>query len=198
MSRPETCPGGSTETRTKGVTSSDSDRPLLQHTVPPVEAADWLKSVLQTLSVLREWYPGAFAAGRLRPLKVGIDKDIAERAPAITGVERSRALRYHTQSDRYLRSMRPGAPRVDLDGVEVGAVTPDDAAHAKAILDARKAKKAARLAATAPVVETPPPPPPPPPPSPIAAAAPTKQQRAIEQALKDRERYRRERLGARP
>ncbi|MGO9419538.1 ProQ/FINO family protein, partial [Roseiarcus sp.] len=102
-----------------------------------------MKGVLETLSILREWFPLAFAAGRLRPFKVGIDKDIAERAPAITDRERARALRYHTRSDRYLRSMRPGAPRVDLDGNEVGAVTDDEAAHAKAILDRRRAKKAA-------------------------------------------------------
>ena len=199
MVRPATGPGSSTETRAKGFTSSSNGNPLQQNALT-VEAADrsnnWLKDALETLAVLREWYPGAFATGRLRPLKVGIDKDIAERAPAITAVERARALRYHTKSDRYLRALRPGAARVDLDGVEVGAVTPDDAAHAKAIFNSRKAKQAARLAATqpqiAPVVE------PPPRPAPLAASAPTKRERDLEQAKADRERYRRARgLGVR-
>ena len=159
MDRNETGPGSSPEARLEASSNGAS----LQQKVEAVDRDTWLKGVLETLSALREWFPIAFAAGRPRPLKVGIDKDIAERAPAITDVERSKALHYHTKSDRYLRSMRSGAPRVDLDGAEAGAVTDDDAAHAKAILDARKAKRAARLAAeqpqAAPIAEPDPPPP---------------------------------------
>ena len=170
----------------KGYGSSSDGNPLQQNALT-VEAVDrsnnWLKGVIETLSVLREWFPGAFAAGRFRSLKVGIDKDIAARAPAITGVETHRALGYHTTSERYLWSMRPGAPRVDLDGVEVGVVTADEAAHAKAILDLRKAKKAAKQRAATPAlpeVAEPAPPQQPPPPPPVPD--PTKRERDLEQA----------------
>lgn len=201
MGRPETGPGNSPETRLEEH-ASPTDASL-QQTALPVEAVgrsnNWLKRVIETLSVLREWFPLAFAAGRFRSLKVGIDKDIAARAPAITGVEIHRALGYHTKSERYLWSMRPGAPRVDLDGVEVGVVTADEAAHAKAILNSRKAKKAAKQRAATPAlpeVAEPAPPQQPPPPPPVPD--PTKRERDLEQALKDRERYRRARgLGVR-
>ena len=199
MDQSEADPGSSPGTRLEASSNGAS----LQQTVEAVDRNTWLKGVLATLSVLREWFPIAFAAGRPRPLKVGIDKDIAERAPAITDVERARALHYHTKSDRYLRSMRSGAPRIDLDGAAVGAVTDDDAAYARALLDAHKAKKAARLAAeqpqAAPIAEPDPQPPPPPPPAPLPAPPQkAKQQRELEQALKDRERYRQARgLGRR-
>jgi len=161
--------------------------------------------VIETLNVLREWFPLAFAAGHPRPLKIGIAKDIAERAPAITDGERNRALNYHCKSDRYLRSMRPGAPRVDLDGVEVGAVTVEDAVHARTILDAKRAAKQPIATIAPPKVAEPAPPPAPPPPAPppsptiAASEAPpkTKQQRDLERAKADRERYRRSRLGVR-
>ena len=184
MDRPEGGPGSSTETRLRGHTSSNSDRPLLQQTAKPVEAADWVKGALETLAVLREWFPLAFA-GRPRPLKRGVHRDLIERASAITPREIARALRYHTQGKGYLLSMRSGAPRLDLDGCEVGVVSPDEAAKAKGTLKLRRERKAARLRAATPMQAPPPPLPP--------APAVTKQQRELSQALKDRERYRRAR-----
>lgn len=167
MSRPETGPGNSPETRLEETSSTGASLPL---TAPPVEAADrsnnWLKGVLETLGILREWFPPAFSAGRPRPLKVGIHKDLAEKASAISTGVIARAMRYHTQSDRYLRALKPGAARVDLDGNAVGEVTADEAAFAqvrlgrvkervKAKAQAAKAAGSAASASPAPTATTP-------------------------------------------
>jgi len=201
VARNEAGPGNSPETRVKQSSSNEA----LQQTLQTVEAVDqsWRQGVLETLGVLREWFPAAFA-GRPRPLKVGIHKDLIERAPAITPVEIARALGYHTKSNGYLLALKPGAPRVDLDGDEVGAVTDGEAVYAKGFFDARKKRAAKQSAATpaspqvadpTPVVE----PPPPPSPAPTASEPPkTKQQPDLEQAKADRERWRRSRgLGVR-
>ena len=219
MNRSEADPGSSPETRLEASSNGAS----LQQKVGAVDRTGaWLGGVLSTLSILREWFPAAFA-GRPRPLKVGVRKDIIERAPAITPTEIARALRYHTQSNGYLRSVRPGATRIDLDGNEVGAVTADEAAHAKDTFQERKAKAkppAATIASAPTRVDVPADAPTkdplcaqrlsPPAKSPVsetsvrtevvAASEPpkTKQQRDLEQALKDRERYRQARgLGRR-
>jgi ProP effector len=163
--------------------------------------ADWLKGVLETLDALRAQYPAAF--GRPRPLKIKIRDDIIKRS-AITEAALARALSYHCRSAPYLKAMKPGAPRIDLDGNEIGAVTSDEAVSAKMILDAPKAKKArpatgaslsvntteaivvSATEATAPT--------PPPAPQPVTPKAPDPD----EQARLARERYRRMRgLGVR-
>ena len=53
---------------------------------------------------------------RHRPLKIGIDRDIMERCPAIGRTERNVILRLYTSRAAYLQSLVEGAARVDLDG----------------------------------------------------------------------------------
>jgi sRNA-binding protein len=101
---------------------------------------------VDTLCVLAELFPAAFRPPSIRPLKIGIRADLIARA-AVTEAEAEIALGYHCRSLRYLRGMIAGAARVDLDGLEVGPVTADDATFAKvriaAIRRRRKAPKAA-------------------------------------------------------
>ena len=76
------------------------------------------------LALLAEEYPGCFTFEQYpphRPLKVGIDRDIEERCPALDHPERSVALQLYTSRLMYLQSLVEGADRVDLDGCVVGA-----------------------------------------------------------------------------
>lgn len=153
--------------------------------------AEWMDGVRQTLDALKEWFPAAF--GRPRPLKVGIHDDLLARAPAISPLELSRALGFYCRTARYLKVLRDGGPRIDLDGNESGpAVTPEQAAGAKAAIDRMKAKKAPAAAVKTPIEIAASPPPPTPPPTTPTLPDPD------EQARLARERYRRMRgLGVR-
>jgi ProP effector len=96
------------------------------------------------IATLAEWFPAAFFVfeQRRRPLKLGIDHDVAvATAGAITVAEIKGALRYYTGNAGYLRACRAGAARVDLNGNAAGAVTADEAAHARERL-ARRSQRA--------------------------------------------------------
>jgi ProQ/FINO family len=51
------------------------------------------------------------------------------------------ALRYYTGSSRYLRYLREGTPRIDLDGSPVGAVTAEEEQAVQVQLAKRKQPK---------------------------------------------------------
>jgi ProP effector len=87
---------------------------------------------------------------RRRPFAIGIRDQIAERvAGALTPDELKLALRAYTRNVGYLRAMaQPGAMRIDIEGNEVGAVTPAQAASAAKAVAAHWARQAARKAAT--------------------------------------------------
>ncbi|MDD4881367.1 MAG: ProQ/FinO family protein [Gallionellaceae bacterium] len=57
------------------------------------------------------------------PLAIGIHKTILERLPELTKVQVSKAMRIHTTSTRYLKSMAKAEQRFDLDGNPAGEVT---------------------------------------------------------------------------
>ena len=95
-----------------------------------------------------ELFPAVFA-GRFEPLKVGVHLDLAERSPA-TPMEIGAALRVHCRSMAYLRRIRAGADRRDLDGNVCGVVTAEEAALAKAdIARIRQLDKEARASRAA-------------------------------------------------
>jgi ProP effector len=85
---------------------------------------------------------GAFAVREAsrKPLKLGIHHDIALTG-VMTAQETRVALSYFTGSFAYLRRMRVGAPRIDLDGQPVGTVTAKDEQAAKDKLFARQKPK---------------------------------------------------------
>lgn len=69
------------------------------------------------------------------PLKIGIDKDLAEQCPDILAVHIRIAMRDYCGGPRYLREMVEGARRVALDGSDAGFVTKDAARAAVFMLD---------------------------------------------------------------
>jgi ProP effector len=92
-----------------------------------------------TLTVLAEWFPGAFSSPP-RPLRIGVRDDLLARASAISPGELREALARWTSALAYQRALVEGAVRVDLDGEPAGAVTAGEAAHARERIVAIKAK----------------------------------------------------------
>ena len=108
------------------------------------------------IGALCELWPRTFEVeGRnRRPLSIGIHTALLGAvAPAmgagdVTVKDIKRALARYTSADGYLRNMRTGTGRLDLDGKIVGAVTPAEAKHARQILGERHRKKLAAHATT--------------------------------------------------
>ncbi|WP_295399284.1 ProQ/FINO family protein [uncultured Thiocystis sp.] len=77
-------------------------------------------------------YPACFDWRQPRPLKIGIREDllaVGHPRPAIR-----RALVAYCSRVKYLKALRAGTPRIDLQGQPAGEVTEDDAADAQAML----------------------------------------------------------------
>jgi ProP effector len=104
------------------------------------------------IALLAETFPKCFAVfeQRRQPLKIGIHADIAAALDgAITLEELSNALRFYTGNVGYLRSLRAGAPRIDLDGQPAGVVTAEETAFAKTRLRAQRKNSAKPAVPTA-------------------------------------------------
>lgn len=83
-------------------------------------------------ALLNQWYgryPNAFFKGHTKPLKVGIHQDLAEREEWPNKLIR-RALANYVNLPRYIKAVRAGAERVDLDGLPAGKVDKEAALHA--------------------------------------------------------------------
>lgn len=83
-------------------------------------------------SLLQEWYqryPQAFFKGHTKPLKIGIHQDLAAREPWSGRLIR-RTLANYVNLPRYLKSVREGVDRIDLDGQPAGKVDKEAAMHA--------------------------------------------------------------------
>ena len=84
-------------------------------------------------ALLKQWYkryPDTFFKGHTRPLKIGIHVELLENEPWDEKLVR-RALAGYVHLPRYLKAVRAGTQRVDLEGQSVGAVTEDEALHAR-------------------------------------------------------------------
>ncbi|MFJ5540189.1 ProQ/FINO family protein [Vreelandella titanicae] len=83
-------------------------------------------------ALLNQWYeryPKAFFKGHTKPLKVGIHQQLAEREEWPSKLIR-RALANYVNLPRYIKAVREGAERVDLDGQPAGKVDKEAALHA--------------------------------------------------------------------
>lgn len=83
-------------------------------------------------SLLKEWYqryPQAFFKGHTKPLKIGIHQDLAAREPW-SGKLIRRTLANYVNLPRYLKSVREGVDRIDLDGQPAGKVDKEASMHA--------------------------------------------------------------------
>ncbi|WP_445011777.1 ProQ/FINO family protein [Vreelandella stevensii] len=99
---------------------------------PAVEPAAETPQPPSPHALLKQWYqhyPNAFFKGHTKPLKVGIHHDLAEREPWSGKLVR-RALANYVNLPRYIKSMREGAERVDLEGNPAGKVDKEAAKHA--------------------------------------------------------------------
>lgn len=103
------------------------------------------------IELLAERWPRTFAIYqcRRRPLKIGIDNDIAAAAGAIATDELKAALRFYCGNVGYLLACREGAERIDLNGDVAGTVTAAEAAHAAGIVARRQTKPAPKRDAAA-------------------------------------------------
>ncbi len=87
-------------------------------------------------------YPACFDWRQPRPLKLGIHRDlIAAGHP--NRIVRG-ALGAYCSRRAYLKAMRAGVPRIDLQGQPAGEITPDEAAEARARLSGATPAKTPR------------------------------------------------------
>ncbi|MGC3873207.1 ProQ/FINO family protein [Halomonas sp. GXIMD04776] len=100
-------------------------------------------------ALLDEWYrryTDTFFKGHTRPLKVGVHEDLMQREPWPDKLVR-RALACYVHLPRYLKAVRIGAERVDLEGQPAGLVTEGEARHARKQLESLQAQQRERDAA---------------------------------------------------
>ncbi|MFB2649823.1 RNA chaperone ProQ [Shewanella mangrovisoli] len=128
-----------------------------------MESTDKLTDTNAILAYLYETFPLCFIAeGETKPLKIGLFQDLAERLADDSKVSKTQlrvALRRYTSSWRYLKSVKAGAQRVDLDGQPCGELEQEHIDHAQAMLkesqDKAKAKRAAQAPKAAPAGKAP-------------------------------------------
>lgn len=110
------------------------------------QTSEKLPTSKDVIAYLAECFPSCFTAqGEAKPLKVGIFEDLASRLeddPKVSKTRLRTALRQYTSSWRYLRCVKEGAERVDLDGASAGTVEKDHANHAELLLNESKEKAA--------------------------------------------------------
>ena len=100
-----------------------------------MESPEKFTTSKEVISFLAQTFPKCFSIeGEARPLKIGIFQDLAERLDSDERVSKTllrSTLRHYTNSWRYLYSVKEGAHRVDLDGVEADAIEKEHADHAQ-------------------------------------------------------------------
>ena len=85
---------------------------------------------------LLDAYPKAFDPGHVRPLKLGVAKELMKIRPETVSVRSLRAaLQIWCSSRPYLRALAAGGDRYGLDGLPVGSVSEKDIEHAKKKLE---------------------------------------------------------------
>lgn len=78
------------------------------------------------------------------PLAIGIDKQLLARLPDLDRRSLRTALRMHTNSLRYLRTVEKSMHRIDLDGNSADEITEAHRGHATEVLRERFRKDAER------------------------------------------------------
>lgn len=118
--------------QTVEVTATEKD-----HHAAPAAETDPVREAPSPQALLKQWYaryPQAFLTGHTQPLKVGIHEDLARQEPWSNKLIR-RALAHYVNLPRYVKALREGAPRIDLDGNPAGVV---DATAAQAAIEKRR------------------------------------------------------------
>ena len=90
----------------------------------------------EAVRVLRLLWPAVFRVSSPKPVKIGIDKDIAATGLVPENIMKI-GLRCFTRLEQYLECTRAGRARIGLDGKPAGQVRLDEAVNADLILYAR-------------------------------------------------------------
>jgi ProP effector len=100
----------------------------------------------EVLAFLTSEFPKCFSLqGEAKPLKIGIFHDLSERLKDDARLSKRllrMSLRHYTSSWKYLASVKEGAHRIDLDGVDGDQIEKEHADHAATQLKESKAKAA--------------------------------------------------------
>ena len=119
-----------------------------------MESTDKLTDTNAILAYLYETFPACFIAeGDTKPLKIGLFQDLAERLADDSKVSKTQlrvALRRYTSSWRYLKGVKAGVQRVDLDGNDCGELEQEHIDHAQSTLKESQDKAKAKRQAQAP------------------------------------------------
>jgi len=103
-----------------------------------VEAEVKRLSTKEIIAHLADKFPACFSTdGAAKALKIGIFQDLAEKLIDDETVSKTRlrqALRHYTSSWRYLKAVKLGNFRVDIDGNEVAEIDQDQADYASKTL----------------------------------------------------------------
>ncbi|WP_133406644.1 RNA chaperone ProQ [Parashewanella tropica] len=103
-----------------------------------MESTDKLTDTNAILAYLYETFPQCFIAeGEAKPLKIGLFQDLAEKLAEESKISKTQlrvALRRYTSSWRYLKSIKKGAVRVDLEGNACGELEEQHIEHAQQTL----------------------------------------------------------------
>ena len=95
-------------------------------------------STKDIITYLTEKFPACFSVkGQVKPLKVGIFQDLSEKLADDETVSKTRlrqALRHYTSSWRYLKAIKVGTFRVDIDGNDVAEIDEEQANYASKTL----------------------------------------------------------------
>jgi len=95
-------------------------------------------STKEIIAYLADKFPECFSIkGPVKPLKVGIFQDLAEKLVDDEAVSKTRlrqALRHYTSSWRYLKAIKVDAFRVGIDGKDVAKIDEEQAAYASKTL----------------------------------------------------------------
>ncbi len=135
LSSPEVTDSATQEHAPLSSVPDDTPMPTEQNMSEVVEAAP-LEAAQEDISpqaLLKQWYrryPKTFFERHTRPLAIGIHEALAAREPYSEKLIR-RALAGYVNLPRYLKSVRPNAARIDLEGQEAGRVEEEDAKHAQ-------------------------------------------------------------------
>ncbi len=115
-----------------------------------MESTEKLTDTNAILAYLYETFPLCFIAeGETKPLKIGLFQDLAERLADDSKVSKTQlrvALRRYTSSWRYLKCIKEGAQRVDLDGNPCGELEAEHIEHAQATLKESQERARAKRA----------------------------------------------------
>lgn len=91
-------------------------------------------STKDIITFLAEKFPLCFSVkGPVKPLKVGIFQDLADKLNDDETISKTRlrqALRHYTSSWRYLKAIKVGAFRVDIDGNNAAEIDEEQANYA--------------------------------------------------------------------